>query len=31
MRFLDQDADGKLSTAEAGERAFFKPADENRV
>ena len=29
MRFLDKDSDGKLSTAEAGERPFFKPADEN--
>jgi CubicO group peptidase (beta-lactamase class C family) len=30
MRFLDKDADGKLSTAEAGDRPFFKPADENQ-
>lgn len=30
MRFLDKDADGRLSTAEAGDRPFFKPADEDR-
>lgn len=30
MRLLDKDSNGKLSTAEAGERPFFKPADENQ-
>jgi hypothetical protein len=30
IRYLDKNGDGSLSTAEAGDRPFFKPADGNK-